>query len=47
MWQSLDTNSPCMVDMLRSRLDEVRVVVPDHPEITGALGAALHGAVKQ
>jgi (R)-2-hydroxyacyl-CoA dehydratese activating ATPase len=39
-------NNPCMVDMLRSRFDEIRVVVPDYPEITGALGAALHGASK-
>ncbi len=37
-------NNPCMVEMLRERLGGgVKVVVPDWPDITGALGAALWG----
>ncbi len=39
-------NNPCMVEMLRSRLGEVIVVVPEVPDIIGALGAALYGAEK-
>ncbi len=36
-------NNPCMLAMLRERVG-VTVVVPDHPDISGALGAALHGS---
>ena len=36
--------NPCMVEMLGQRLSWVRVLVPEQPDITGALGAALHGA---
>ncbi len=36
--------NPCMVHLLEKRLPGVRVLVPELPEITGALGAALHGA---
>lgn len=36
--------NPCMVDLLSNRLPGVRVLVPERPDITGALGAALHGA---
>jgi len=39
-------NNPCMVAMLSSRLGGVNVVVPKAPDITGALGAALHGVEK-
>ena len=35
--------NPCMVELLEKRLPRVRVLVPDLPDITGALGAALHG----
>ncbi|MBU0680715.1 MAG: 3-hydroxyacyl-ACP dehydratase [Proteobacteria bacterium] len=36
--------NPCMVALLQQRLPEVLVVVPKHPDLTGALGAALHAA---
>lgn len=36
--------NPCMVEMLRRRLPDALVVVPDMPDLTGALGAALHAA---
>jgi predicted CoA-substrate-specific enzyme activase len=36
--------NPCMVELLEKRLPRVRVRVPELPDITGALGAALHGA---
>lgn len=36
--------NPCMVDLLKKRMPGVRVLVPELPDITGALGAALHGA---
>lgn len=35
--------NPCMVDMLRRKLPGVQVVVPELPDICGALGAALYG----
>ena len=35
--------NPCMVELLEKRLQGVRVLVPELPDITGALGAALHG----
>ncbi|MHB1014097.1 MAG: acyl-CoA dehydratase activase [Desulfurivibrionaceae bacterium] len=35
--------NPCMVDLLKKRMPGVRVLVPELPDITGALGAALHG----
>jgi predicted CoA-substrate-specific enzyme activase len=34
--------NPCIVRMLRERLDNVRVDSPPAPDIVGALGAALH-----
>jgi activator of 2-hydroxyglutaryl-CoA dehydratase len=34
-------NNPCIVEMVRQRLDGVRVVVPDNPSIIGALGASI------
>ncbi|MFZ5799431.1 MAG: acyl-CoA dehydratase activase [Thermodesulfobacteriota bacterium] len=34
--------NPCIVGMLRERLDNVRVDSPPAPDIVGALGAALH-----
>ncbi len=36
--------NPCIVQLLRERLGEVRVVTPPAPDLVGALGAALHGA---
>ena len=36
--------NPCMIELLGQRLPGVRVLVPEQPDITGALGAALHGA---
>ncbi|OKY77005.1 MAG: 3-hydroxyacyl-ACP dehydratase [Desulfobulbaceae bacterium DB1] len=33
--------NPCMVKMLAMKLDGVRVVSPAHPDIVGALGAAI------
>ncbi|MHB1349825.1 MAG: 3-hydroxyacyl-ACP dehydratase [Anaerolineaceae bacterium] len=36
--------NPCIVGMLRERLDNVRVDSPPAPDIVGALGAALHAA---
>ncbi len=36
--------NPCLVGMLRQKLPEVQVVVPENPDLTGALGAALHAA---
>ena len=38
------TRCPCIVGMLRERLDNVRVDSPPAPDIVGALGAALHAA---
>ena len=35
--------NPCMVDLLKKRMPGVRVLVPKLPDITGALGADLHG----
>ncbi|MCI5158987.1 MAG: 3-hydroxyacyl-ACP dehydratase [Candidatus Electrothrix sp. AUS1_2] len=37
-------NNPCMVQMLRERLSDAWVLVPEFPDITGALGAALLAA---
>ncbi len=34
--------NPCMVELLRQKLPEVQVLVPELPDISGALGAALH-----
>lgn len=34
--------NPCIVRMLRERLDKVRVDSPPAPDLVGALGAALH-----
>ncbi|PLX50694.1 MAG: 3-hydroxyacyl-ACP dehydratase [Desulfobulbaceae bacterium] len=36
--------NPCIVAMLTEKLPEARLVVPQLPDITGALGAALHAA---
>lgn len=36
--------NPCLVAMLRQKMPEVEVLVPPLPDITGALGAALHAA---
>jgi activator of 2-hydroxyglutaryl-CoA dehydratase len=36
--------NPCMVQMLQEKLPETRMVVPELPDLTGAWGAALHGA---
>jgi activator of 2-hydroxyglutaryl-CoA dehydratase len=36
--------NPCIVEMLRERLDNVRVDSPPAPDIVGALGAALYAA---
>ena len=37
-------NNPCMVQMLRERLGDAQVLVPDFTDITGAFGAALLAA---
>ena len=34
-------NNSCMVQMLRERLGDTQVLVPEFPDITGAFGAAL------
>ncbi|MDA3786238.1 MAG: acyl-CoA dehydratase activase [Deltaproteobacteria bacterium] len=34
--------NPCLVAMLRQKMPEAEVLVPEMPDITGALGAALH-----
>jgi activator of 2-hydroxyglutaryl-CoA dehydratase len=36
--------NPCIVEMLRERLDNIRVESPPAPDIVGALGAALHAS---
>lgn len=33
-------NNPCMVEMLQERLGDIQVLVPEFPDITGALAAA-------
>ncbi|WP_339137911.1 MAG: acyl-CoA dehydratase activase [Candidatus Electrothrix sp. GW3-4] len=37
-------NNLCMVQMLQERLGDTQVLVPEFPDITGALGAALAAA---
>lgn len=37
-------NNPCIVEMVRRRLDGVQVVVPDDPSIIGALGASIQAS---
>ncbi|MBU0944127.1 MAG: 3-hydroxyacyl-ACP dehydratase [Proteobacteria bacterium] len=37
-------NNPCIVEMIRSRLENVEVNVPDNPSIIGALGASIEAA---
>lgn len=37
-------NNPCIVEMVRRRLDNVHVIVPENPSIIGALGAAIEAA---
>lgn len=39
-------NNPCIVEMVRRRLDNVHVIVPENPSIIGALGASIE-ATKQ
>lgn len=34
--------NPCVVKMLQARLDEVKVVLPELPDIVGTLGAAIY-----
>ncbi len=34
-------NNPCIVEMVRQRLENVRVIVPENPSIIGALGASI------
>jgi len=34
-------NNPCIVHMVRNHLENIQVVVPSHPSIVGALGAAI------
>ena len=36
--------NPCIVELLKQRLDGVRVDSPPRPDLVGALGAALHAA---
>ena len=35
--------NPCLVALLTKRLAGVTVLVPEQPDLTGAIGAALHG----
>ncbi|HHD56071.1 MAG TPA: 3-hydroxyacyl-ACP dehydratase [Desulfobulbaceae bacterium] len=37
-------NNPCIVRMVRDRLENVQVILPDNPSIVGALGAAIAAA---
>ncbi len=37
-------HNPCIVHMVRSRLENVSVTVPENPSIIGALGAAIEAA---
>jgi activator of 2-hydroxyglutaryl-CoA dehydratase len=37
-------NNPCIVQMLGAQLGDAQVMVPDFPDIIGALGAALAAA---
>lgn len=37
-------NNPCIVHMIRKRLENVQVSVPENPSIIGALGAAIAAA---
>lgn len=37
-------NNPCIVEMVRRRLDKVQVIVPENPSIIGALGASIQAA---
>jgi (R)-2-hydroxyacyl-CoA dehydratese activating ATPase len=39
-------NNPCIVEMVRRRLVDVQVIVPDNPSIIGALGASIHAGMK-
>lgn len=34
-------NNPCIVEMVRQRLENVQVIVPENPSIIGALGASI------
>lgn len=36
--------NPCMVAMLQDKIPETKLLLPPHPDMTGALGAALYGA---
>ncbi len=37
-------NNPCIVDLVRRRLNNVQVIVPENPSIIGALGASIEAA---
>lgn len=37
-------NNPCIVEMVRQRLLDVQVIVPDNPSIIGALGASIQAS---
>jgi predicted CoA-substrate-specific enzyme activase len=37
-------NNPCIVQMVRERLENIQVKVPDNPSIIGAMGAAIEAA---
>ena len=37
-------NNPCIVQMVRNRLEDVEVSVPENPSIIGALGTAIEAA---
>ena len=38
-------NNSCIVEMVRRRLNNVQVVVPENPSIIGALGASIQAGL--
>ncbi|TVQ99810.1 MAG: 3-hydroxyacyl-ACP dehydratase [Desulfovibrionales bacterium] len=38
--------NPCVVKLLKERIGE-RIIVPEQPDMVGALGAAMHGALRR